>query len=210
MGWKWVALVLERSQVGPVARMVLVAIAERINRQGYAWPSLSDLARRSGADRRTVARSLRHLEARGELRIERHDGRPNRYQLTLAERPAADQGQSAPTRGRAPLGAERHGSRGRAPLHQGQSAPRTGKEPVKRTTCACARTRTRAAALRGSDGDHARSAHPLPARRLLHDPCRDARAALPGLRRTRRQAPEGRAPPLRRGDHPPDAGRLLR
>ena len=87
MGWKWVALVLERSQVGPVARMVLVAIAERINNKRSAGrASLTDLARRSGASRAAVVRSLRLLEARGELRIERRAGQPNQYALTLADR----------------------------------------------------------------------------------------------------------------------------
>jgi DNA-binding MarR family transcriptional regulator len=43
-------------------------------REGTAQTAVDDLARRVGADRRTVLRALRRLEGRAMLRVERRGG----------------------------------------------------------------------------------------------------------------------------------------
>ena len=59
----------------PSKRLVAVALAERINQQHrQAWPSLADLAKRTGLSERSVQRYLRELEDEGW--IENHGQRP--------------------------------------------------------------------------------------------------------------------------------------
>lgn len=51
-------------------RMVALALADRVNQDGQAWPSLADIARRSGINVRMVRRHLRVIEADGWIRCE--------------------------------------------------------------------------------------------------------------------------------------------
>jgi hypothetical protein len=48
-------------------RSVLIVLADRAGRNGYAWPSTFDLAERSGFARSTVVRSLKSLEQAGVI-----------------------------------------------------------------------------------------------------------------------------------------------
>ena len=51
-------------------RMVALALADRVNQDGQAWPSLADIARRSGLSTRQVRTHLRTIEADGWIRCE--------------------------------------------------------------------------------------------------------------------------------------------
>jgi Helix-turn-helix domain len=59
------------------ARLVLLALADHANDEGYCYPSLSRLARKSRLSERNVQFILRDLETRGELVILRGSGRGN-------------------------------------------------------------------------------------------------------------------------------------
>jgi hypothetical protein len=86
MSWRAVQIVLEHSQARGVARLVLIAIAERMRTPGSAaWPAFPDIMRRTGVSRRSVVRALATLERQGELSVERHRGRPNHYRLRLGD-----------------------------------------------------------------------------------------------------------------------------
>lgn len=49
-------------------RMVALALADRVNQDYEAWPSLEDLSRRSGICERQVRKHLRQLESEGIIR----------------------------------------------------------------------------------------------------------------------------------------------
>lgn len=55
---------------GPATRLVALALADRVNQDGQAWPSLADIARRSGLQTRMVRRHLRLIEEDGWIRCE--------------------------------------------------------------------------------------------------------------------------------------------
>lgn len=46
-------------------RMVAIALADRVNQDWQAWPSLADISRRTGLSTRQVRVHLRQLEAEG-------------------------------------------------------------------------------------------------------------------------------------------------
>ncbi len=66
------------------ARLVLLAIADRADDHGIAWPSIRDLAERTLVTVRHVKRIVSALERDGELRVTAGGGRANtnRYELT--------------------------------------------------------------------------------------------------------------------------------
>jgi hypothetical protein len=59
--------VWESSSAKGGARLVLLALADHANDEGYCFPSVSRLARRSALSERNVQVILRDLETRGEL-----------------------------------------------------------------------------------------------------------------------------------------------
>lgn len=80
--------VFESSQSTGSDRLVLLAIADRANDEGRdAWPSVENIATKARMDVRTVQRSLRRLEALGELKLDRRRGSSTRY--TVVMRPGA-------------------------------------------------------------------------------------------------------------------------
>lgn len=57
-------------------RMVAIALADRVNQEWLAWPSLEDLARRTGLSTRQVRSHLRQLETEGVI-VQNVQRRPN-------------------------------------------------------------------------------------------------------------------------------------
>ena len=56
-------------------RMVALALADRVGEEWICWPSVADLARRTGLSERQVQRHLRYLELEGVIeRDERRRG----------------------------------------------------------------------------------------------------------------------------------------
>lgn len=63
------------------ARLLLLAIADRTNGKGLAWPSLTYLARRTRLGRSTTLRHLAALERTGHVAITRVKGQANQYRI---------------------------------------------------------------------------------------------------------------------------------
>jgi hypothetical protein len=61
------ALVFDHSEMEPIGRLVLLALADHCDHEGYAWPSVERLAQKCGLSRRTVQRALNDCEQAGEL-----------------------------------------------------------------------------------------------------------------------------------------------
>lgn len=49
----------------PAVRIVALALADRVNQDHQCWPSIGDIARRTGLDTRRVQRQLRIIESEG-------------------------------------------------------------------------------------------------------------------------------------------------
>ncbi len=58
----------------PTAKLVLAALADHANANGYCYPSITRLAARCEVDRRTAMRAIRLLEQQGHIRAERKSG----------------------------------------------------------------------------------------------------------------------------------------
>lgn len=100
MSYNAIDRVLRHSTAKGTDKLILAAIASH-DGPGGSWPSVSTLAHYANVDRRAVQRALARLTASGELRIDgqaggnestRPDRRPNRYVLTIPERPQPHRG----------------------------------------------------------------------------------------------------------------------
>ncbi len=82
MNWAWAL------QLKPNSKFVLMALADACDDDGYCWPSVPTLARKTGLEDRSVQRILNQLKADGLVQTQpryRQDGSPtsNGYRLTL-------------------------------------------------------------------------------------------------------------------------------
>jgi DNA-binding transcriptional regulator GbsR (MarR family) len=76
--------VLERDDLTPIARMVGVHLAMRMNvKSQSAWPNIATVGRALGFSHRHVSRAISELEAGKALLVIRHAGRGSRYFLWL-------------------------------------------------------------------------------------------------------------------------------
>ena len=84
-----VQAVLQESRMKGTARLCLLAIADRAKEDGFAWPGLDDIARRTNAHRRNVVHALHRAERAGELYVHARPGMTNQYAvltgMSLAE-----------------------------------------------------------------------------------------------------------------------------
>lgn len=81
IGWVW-----DCSQAKGAERLVLLAIADCANASGYdAWPSMTELCRKTLLSERGVQKAIRRLEEMGELKVTALGGRgrTNRYQVLM-------------------------------------------------------------------------------------------------------------------------------
>jgi DNA-binding Lrp family transcriptional regulator len=85
-------------------KLVLLAIADNADDNGFCWPSINTIARKCSLNRATVINRIASLIQAGLLtKITGHTGYSNRYQLTLG----GSRGERLPSRGeRLPLVAE--------------------------------------------------------------------------------------------------------
>ncbi|MGW2861878.1 helix-turn-helix domain-containing protein [Streptomyces sp. NPDC001205] len=76
--WVW-----GRSKSRNGARLVMLALADRSDDNGYAWPSIDDLAERTNLSPRAVQKGINNLVDIGELKVESGGGRhrSNRYRI---------------------------------------------------------------------------------------------------------------------------------
>lgn len=77
--WVWA-----RSESRNGARLVMLALADRADDTGFAWPSIDDLCERSKLSPRAVQKGISTLIELGELEVEGGGGRRvrNRYRIT--------------------------------------------------------------------------------------------------------------------------------
>ncbi len=85
------AIVLNHSRAKGTDMVIMLGIANH-DGDGGSWPSKATLARYAKVDERSIKRSLRKLEAMGELITHTQEGgthrtpdavRPNRYEITV-------------------------------------------------------------------------------------------------------------------------------
>jgi DNA-binding transcriptional regulator YhcF (GntR family) len=76
--WVWA-----RSESRNGARLVMLALADRADDNGFAWPSIDDLAERTKLSPRAVQKGIAALVEIGELDVENGGGRhrSNRYRI---------------------------------------------------------------------------------------------------------------------------------
>lgn len=76
--WVWA-----RSESRNGARLVMLALADRADDNGFCWPSIEDLAERTRLSPRAVQKGIATLVKDGELKVENGGGRhrSNRYQI---------------------------------------------------------------------------------------------------------------------------------
>ncbi|MET8766363.1 helix-turn-helix domain-containing protein [Streptomyces sp. NPDC004658] len=76
--WVWA-----RSESRNGARLVMLALADRADDNGYCWPSIDDLAERTKLSPRAVQKAIATLADLGELDVENGGGRhrSNRYRI---------------------------------------------------------------------------------------------------------------------------------
>lgn len=62
-------------------KMVLLCLSDHANDEGVCWPSMSRLARKCSIADRTVQRTIKELEKRGILTVERAQGRTCKFNI---------------------------------------------------------------------------------------------------------------------------------
>ena len=84
MSVKAVSWALEESISDPIAKLVLIGIADKYNEdRGFAWPAVKWLATAASCSTRTVQRKLLWLEGQGYINIDRRFNETNCYGLPL-------------------------------------------------------------------------------------------------------------------------------
>ena len=118
-------LVFESSKSRGVARLVLLAIADRSDDEGKAWCGTADIASRAAIARNHVIRHTTALSELGELEIGFRQGKNNTNLYRVLICPAAGQSQG----GTVPPRAAACPTMGLNPSHHGTRTPRTPKNP---------------------------------------------------------------------------------
>jgi DNA-binding transcriptional ArsR family regulator len=128
MSGKIVGWAFEQDTGSPVAKLILVKLADNANEDGVCWPSVGLIVRHTGLSERAVRKHLGHLARLGLISVEAEIGskgqRSNRYQLNVP--PPAPRAGGAPHRLQAAPA-----PRAPTPRHQVQGhKDRTSKEPL--------------------------------------------------------------------------------
>jgi hypothetical protein len=71
MSIKIMVWTFEQSPTAGSERLVLLSLADNASDQGYCWPSLATIARKSSLDRRSVIRLITRLQAKGIITVQR-------------------------------------------------------------------------------------------------------------------------------------------
>lgn len=84
--------VWEHSQQSGGALVVLLALADHANDEGYCWPGIERIARYANVKERQIQRHIRALEDAGEIETRQGDGRGNTnvYYIKLLEKGVID------------------------------------------------------------------------------------------------------------------------
>lgn len=113
-------------QLPPVAKSVLVSLADNANDAGHCWPSIETICERTCYGRTAVIDAIKWLGEHQYLQADRSNGRKTTYQLTPGK------GKNAPREAEQPVRlANQSASRTGTPDGLNQSASRT--KPVRQT-----------------------------------------------------------------------------
>ena len=89
------------SNLEPIDRLIMLALADNASDEGLAWPSITTLARKGGVADRTVQRTLHRFVEAGWVLLEREPvggrGRSNLYRLV--DVPKGDKGDTSAEKG---------------------------------------------------------------------------------------------------------------
>ncbi|MGW7688896.1 helix-turn-helix domain-containing protein [Streptomyces asiaticus] len=85
--WAWA-----RSEARNGARLVMLALADRADDDGFAWPSVEDLCERTKLSPRAVQKAITSLVELGELKVESGGGRRVRNRYTITPKPRTSDG----------------------------------------------------------------------------------------------------------------------
>lgn len=85
--WAW-----SRSESRNGARLVMLALADRADDNGFAWPSIEDLCERTKLSPRAVQKAITNLVELGELEVESGGGRRVRNRYTIIPKPRTSDG----------------------------------------------------------------------------------------------------------------------
>lgn len=78
----WLTHIFDKAQVGdPGLKLLLLALADRANKNAQCWPSQADLAHRCECSPRTIRRRTERLEEMGLVHVRRRSGTTNLYTL---------------------------------------------------------------------------------------------------------------------------------
>lgn len=69
-------------QLPPVAKAVLISLADNANDSGYCWPSIESICERTCFGRTAVIDAIKWLEVNGHLSANRENGRKTTYVVT--------------------------------------------------------------------------------------------------------------------------------
>jgi len=61
------------------AKLVLLALADNANREGFCWPSIATIAKKCSLSERCVSLKIAELESLGLVKTYRKSGTSNRY-----------------------------------------------------------------------------------------------------------------------------------
>lgn len=85
--WVW-----KRSESRNGARLVLLALADRADDGGFAWPSIEDICERAKLSERAVQKGIAKLVEIGELEVESGGGRRVRNRYRIVPKPRTSDG----------------------------------------------------------------------------------------------------------------------
>lgn len=78
--------IVARKDLTPAGKILWAVLADRIGNNGFCWPGVRSIARDARLDVSTVLESVRKLEVKGLLQVERRgNGRANHYRLATSE-----------------------------------------------------------------------------------------------------------------------------
>ncbi|MDE2451992.1 MAG: helix-turn-helix domain-containing protein [Burkholderiales bacterium] len=123
------------AQMPPTPKNVLMAIADRVNDDGEAWPSIPGISEATCYRKTAVIEAIKWLERAGFITVRKASGKNNRFSIDAEKVASAirDKGTSAePVRGMSPSG-KRTGT-GNGPVRETDyTRPGDGPPPVRET-----------------------------------------------------------------------------
>src|SRR6202167_2756334 len=87
MSVKITSLVWDGGPIDRSQRLLMLALADSSNDDGFSWPGIQTLATKTATNARTVIRALKGLERHGWIAVNRkaHYGKGNTYQINTGK-----------------------------------------------------------------------------------------------------------------------------